>query len=599
LFVGILGYFFYMSNTQLARIGVASNHIDKATTILLHTLDMVDYQTKYYVSKSPKDMRYYEEFAAAIPGELVELKQNLASDPPAAQAFSPVEETVNSMLGWCQKLHTQMLSGDTVVNFADLMQLKKILVQTRREFADFMQYERDIADRRPVVQAQYQNIIWFILADGLLLNICIAIWLARYLYRVSAQRLNALLGHIQNFAANRPIGEPIAGSDEIAQLDVHFGAMARSLAQAAENERNFNQKIHSIIENMPVGLVITDTAGVIELVNSAALDTFHCGQDKLLKQEIKTLFAADDNDSVPFIDLLRDKAVGRTLLKNALRIDGEPFDAELSVTNLETLEGPRLLVIILDVTQRRQLEKLKQEFVAMVSHDLKTPLTSIKGSLMLLSTGAYGQVSDRAEEIINVAETEVDRLTRLVKDLLDLTKIEAGRMQLYYADLSVDAIIKRSIASVGQFAERHQVTLETEIARVEIEADCDRLVQVLVNLLTNAIKFSEAGSTVSIQVDKSDEESIAIAVVDTGRGVPPAKLHMIFQPYRQVEGSDEREKEGTGLGLSICKNIVEQHGGTLGVSSEEGKGSTFWFKIPRRPAGQTVALESPDAIDAP
>jgi PAS domain S-box-containing protein len=544
-------------------------------------------------------MQKYEEFAAAIPGRLIEMNESLASDPPAFQAFLPVDKTVKSMLAWSQKLHTQMLSGDTVVNFPDLMQLKKILVQTRQEFAGFIQYERDIADRRPVVQAQYQNIIWFILADGLLLSICIAIWLARSLYRVSAQRLNELLGHIQSFAANKPIGEPIAGSDEIAQLDVHFGAMARSLAQAAENERNFNQKIHLIIENMPVGLVIADTAGVIELVNSAALDTFHCGQDKLVKQDIKTLFAADDNDSVPFIDILRDKAVGRTLLKNALRSDGEPFDAELSVTNLETLEGPRLLVIILDVTQRRQLEKLKQEFVAMVSHDLKTPLTSIKGSLMLLSTGAYGQVSDRAEEIINVAETEVDRLTRLVKDLLDLTKIEAGRMQLYYADLSVDAIIKRSIASVGQFAERHQVTLETEIARVEIEADCDRLVQVLVNLLTNAIKFSEAGSTVSIQVDKSDEESIAIAVVDTGRGVPPAKLHMIFQPYRQVEGSDEREKEGTGLGLSICKNIVEQHGGTLGVTSEEGKGSTFWFKIPRRPAGQTVALESPDAIDAP
>jgi signal transduction histidine kinase len=240
---------------------------------------------------------------------------------------------------------------------------------------------------------------------------------------------------------------------------------------------------------------------------------------------------------------------------------------------------------------------LKQEFVAMVSHDLKTPLTSIKGSLMLLSTGAYGQVSDRAGEIINVAETEVDRLSRLVKDLLDLTKIEAGRMQLYYADISVDAIIKRSVASVGQFAERHKVTLETEVARVEIEADCDRLVQVMVNLLTNAIKFSQPGSTVSIEVDTTDEDSVTISVVDSGRGVPAAKLQAIFEPYRQVEGSDEREKDGTGLGLPICKNIVEQHGGTIGVTSEEGKGSTFWFKIPRRPAGKAAVQEDAHGAD--
>jgi signal transduction histidine kinase len=200
-------------------------------------------------------------------------------------------------------------------------------------------------------------------------------------------------------------------------------------------------------------------------------------------------------------------------------------------------------------------------------------------------------MSDRAEEIINVAETEVDRLSRLVKDLLDLAKIEAGRMQLYYANVSVDTIIKRSMASVGQFAERHKVTLETSVSRVVMEADCDRLVQVLVNLLTNAIKFSESGSSVSIQVDATDKDSVTIAVVDSGRGVPQAKLQAIFEPYRQVEGSDEREKEGTGLGLPICKNIVEQHGGTLGVSSEEGKGSTFWFKIPRQPAAKIPAPE--------
>jgi len=548
----------------------------------MHTLDMVDCQTNYYVSKRPAYMRRYEEIAAQVPTELNALKSDLASDPQAAQAFEPVDRSVKMMLDWSNQLHAHMTSGDTVVSFADLMKMKKILVQTRERFTTFIGYERSIADERPVLQSRVQNYIWFALADGLLINILVAVLLARFLYRVNAKRLNALLGHIQNFADNQPIGDPIAGSDEIAKLDVVFNDMARSLAQAAENERKINRRVHLIIENMPVGLVITDTAGMIELVNSAALETFRCSQDKIVRHELKSLFAADDPEGVPLIETLKEKAVGRTIMKNAIRIGGEPFDAELSVTQLETSEGPRLLVIILDVTQRRQLEKLKQEFVAMVSHDLKTPLTSIKGSLMLLSSGACGAVSEGAGEIITIAEQEVERLTRLVKDLLDLAKIEAGRMQLFYADVAVDTIIKRSLASVGQFAERHKVKLESEATRVHIEADCDRLVQVLVNLLTNAIKFSPKESTVSIQCGNVDADWLTISVVDRGRGVPASKLQLIFEPYRQVEDSDERDKEGTGLGLPICKNIVEQHGGTLGVISEEGKGSTFWFKIPLR-----------------
>jgi hypothetical protein len=213
-----------------------------------------------------------------------------------------------------------------------------------------------------------------------------------------------------------------------------------------------------------------------------------------------------------------------------------------------------------------------------VSHELRTPLTSIRGSLGLLASGAVGALSDEVVEVVAIAERNAIRLMALINDILDLERLETGKIELQFAQVPVESILHRAMESLATFGQKHGVTVEAPEVSSMIWADADRIVQVLVNLLSNAVKFSPPGGVVTIGVGLRGSW-VEFRVTDHGRGVPVAHRRAIFERFRQVETSDAREKGGSGLGLAICKSIVEQHGGTIGVESEEGAGSSFWFRV--------------------
>lgn len=227
-----------------------------------------------------------------------------------------------------------------------------------------------------------------------------------------------------------------------------------------------------------------------------------------------------------------------------------------------------------------EAQKMKQTFVAMISHDLRTPLTSVNGYLNLVADGRFGDVSDKVRVGAEKAERNVGRLIRLINDLLDLEKMEAGKMEMAAKPLYIENAFEKSIESVQEFADKHTVGLKMEETDLEVLADPDRIVQVLINLISNAVKFSPPGDVVEISAcDKG--ELVEVSVQDHGRGVPEKYRSLIFEKYKQVEKEDGTKKGGTGLGLPICKMIVEQLGGSIGVESEDGKGSRFWFTLPK------------------
>lgn len=222
----------------------------------------------------------------------------------------------------------------------------------------------------------------------------------------------------------------------------------------------------------------------------------------------------------------------------------------------------------------------KAELMSMVSHDLRTPLTSMQGSMTLLQAGIMGELPPNAVKEVSRAERNATRLINLINDLLDIEKLEAGKMDMAVKDIELQPVFEESLESVSQFASSHCVKLDIEPTSLKVLADHNRLIQVLINLMSNAIKFSPEGESVRLLAIDSGN-MVEVQVVDKGRGVPESHREAIFERFKQVEAADATEKKGTGLGLPICKLIVESHGGTIGVTSTAGSGSTFWFKIPK------------------
>ncbi len=227
----------------------------------------------------------------------------------------------------------------------------------------------------------------------------------------------------------------------------------------------------------------------------------------------------------------------------------------------------------------RESERLKDEFLSIVGHELRTPLTSIRGSLGLLDGGVLGELPEDAANMVSVAVVNTDRLVRLIGDILDIERMDAGGLLLEPVPVDAAELVSQSMQVLQASADEAGVTLRTDLAAISVMADADRIVQVLVNLLGNAVKFSTRGSTVTVTVERK-HRCVTFSVSDTGRGIPADRLEGIFERFRQVDASDAREKGGTGLGLPIARGIVDRHGGRIWAESNAGAGSTLRFTLP-------------------
>jgi PAS domain S-box-containing protein len=272
--------------------------------------------------------------------------------------------------------------------------------------------------------------------------------------------------------------------------------------------------------------------------------------------------------------------------------DGTEFPAEASISKLDMGEGIFYTVILRDITERKQVERMKDEFVSVVSHELRTPLTSIHGSLGMLASGLLKADSEQGKRLLQIACDSTNRLVRLINDILDIERIESGRVKMEQETCNLADLIKSSVNIMQPLADKAGVKLSISSLSIELWADEDRIVQTLTNLLSNAIKFSSPGNTIWLRAEKQKYE-VLLTVQDTGRGIPHDKLEGVFERFQQVDSSDSRNHDGSGLGLAICKSIVQQHGGNIWVESKLGEGSTFGFTLPILEAPPTPELPDP------
>ncbi len=273
------------------------------------------------------------------------------------------------------------------------------------------------------------------------------------------------------------------------------------------------------------------------------------------------------------------------------RQDGTAIPVEYSANPL--MDDGRIagmVVAFQDVSERRRLEKMKDEFISTVSHELRTPLTSLRASLGLISSGSLDKRPEKQRQMIDIAIANSDRLIRLVNDILDFDSVERGRLPLHRQPIEAIDLLRRAADVAHSAAAQAHISFRIEAPLAPVFADEDRILQVLNELVTNAIKFSPQETTILLAAQPAPVTDpagnpfglgeVCFIVEDHGRGIPPEKLEHIFERFQQGDSSDSRALGGTGLGLALCRSIIEQHGGRIWAESTLGQGSRFLFTLP-------------------
>lgn len=368
--------------------------------------------------------------------------------------------------------------------------------------------------------------------------------------------------------------------------------------RAVEGLQETTELQRAILQSANFSIIATDANGTIKVMNATAEHWLQYDARELIGRSTPVLLHRSEEISVhaarlsdqlgrkiePGVEALVAKARLGHVDENDwtyIRRDGSSFAVQLSVTALRNVSGAvsGFLLIGQDITERREVDRMKNEFISVVSHELRTPLTSVRGSLGLLAAGMLGTLSDKARRMLQIGINNTDRLVRLINDILDIERLESGKVALERQQVSAEQLLLQSIDSMRGIAERSDIKLKRQPFDAVLHADADRVVQTLTNLISNAIKFSGAGQPVEVG-GFSNGKMATLYVRDYGRGIPTDRQSAIFERFQQVDASDSREKGGTGLGLAICRTIVQQHGGRIWVDSTPGEGSAFYFTLP-------------------
>ena len=348
-----------------------------------------------------------------------------------------------------------------------------------------------------------------------------------------------------------------------------------------------------ILESVGDGIYGIDLEGRLTFINQAGANALGYTPEQLTGRDLHEVIHHSHADGTPYskstdpiLQALRRCESIRMRDEVFWRHDGSAFPVEYSANPL--LEDGRIsgmVVAFQDISERRRLDRMKDEFISTVSHELRTPLTSLRASLGLISSGTLDKRPEKQRQMLDLAIGNTDRLIRLVNDILDFEKVEKGKLAFDRQPVEAIDLLRRAADVAYNAANQLHISVRVEAPPVQALADEERILQVLNELVVNAIKFSPPNTMIRLSAEPRNvtadgPEEVCFTVEDQGRGIAPEKLDRIFERFQQGDASDSRALGGTGLGLALCRSIVEQHGGRIWAESTPGKGSRFHFTLP-------------------
>lgn len=387
-------------------------------------------------------------------------------------------------------------------------------------------------------------------------------------------------------------------SEDNADTQVQLGEQLDSLLDAHRQVQAVARKLNLFSERAPIAVLEVDANGSILDVNPAAENLFGYAAPELAGRNCFTmLLVAEEREAAQqwWDEIVAAGRPASKVIERCVRRDGFELACEWTVTPLVDDDG-RVTSMVMqgrDITQQRTAERVRSEFTSTLSHELRTPLTSILGSLQLLKTGAVGELEKDQEELVDLAERNGQRLLDLVNEVLDIEKLESGRLSLVPETIALDDLVREALQLNQGYADRFDVrlALQAEPPRLDVRADRKRLMQVMTNLLSNAAKFSPPGATVDVGVE-GEGGAVRVSVSDRGPGIPEKFRDRIFGRFAQADLADAQIKGGAGLGLAISKRLVEMMQGHIGYEGRAGGGTTFFFELPILKAEEVAANDA-------
>ncbi len=417
---------------------------------------------------------------------------------------------------------------------------------------------------------RFRGLVLPLLLIGVGANVLIAIALAMFFNAGTTKRLKVLMDNSNRLARGATLSKRLGGRDELAALDDVFHTMADALQDAMLKER-------AIVENAVDVICSIDEKLFFKAASPASIEVFGHEPDELIGRKLASLIVPEDLARTT-AEFTRVRSETDTpFFENRIQRKDRVVDVRWSAHWSDAEKA--YYCVVSDISARREVERLKQEFVSMMSHDLRTPLMSIQASLSLLSVGASGDLPESATRNVLDAERNISYIISLINSLIDVERMDSAKLQVHLSPTELAPLLDNAIQAVRSLATNKGIKLECSQLDVEVNADGDRVAQVLINLLSNALKFSSRNSTIRVVAIQQNDATIEVQVSDEGRGIPAAQLDSVFERFKQVKDIDATEHKGSGLGLAICKSIVEAHGGKIGVRSSEGQGTTFWFTL--------------------